>query len=278
MMSMQPDNVYSPGTMGNDFLDSLRTNSSSGRLTDQAKAAHMEDEEDPATHPSPDVDMISGSQDVSTSQLDKHDHQRGQEFSTNVTGLTELHGSAGTSLSSTMLPDTVATMASTSTSRTTEDRASKTNAGTNTAIATALADFSSSVLYSHAEVAGMAQAVADYIAWMRKVPAGGETPPNTSLIYTSMLEAIESRLREIREIAQTRPRAAVKDLVTGLEAIEGPVSVAMRDGLASHENEFDRRSADVVNFFKTRYNACIALSEQARHASPAASTSSRPDS
>ncbi|KAJ4292837.1 hypothetical protein N0V88_005495 [Collariella sp. IMI 366227] len=159
-------------------------------------------------------------------------------------------------------------------------------------IAHLLASFSSSVFQSQAEIAGMALAVADYLAWMRKVPtARGIAPPNTGLVYLTVLEAVEARLREMREIAQTRPRAAFRDLVAGLrreldgsqhndseatqaETVRVGVDMGMGmggastarvlcDDLAELEREFDRQSADVAEFFRTRYNACAALSEQA---------------
>lgn len=172
------------------------------------------------------------------------------------------NGSTAASSSSVTLHDAAATAATTTT--TTTAQGSETSDNISAPIAAVLADFSSSVFQSQAEIAGMSQAVADYISWMRKVPTG-MAPPNTSLVYVSALEAVESRLREMREIAQTRPRAAFRDMVAALQAVVGPAGAPVCESLARLEKEFDRQSADVADFFRTRYNACAALSEQAQN-------------
>ena len=139
----------------------------------------------------------------------------------------------------------------------------KTNDDIGNAIAIQLAAFSSAVFHSQAEIAGMSLAVAEYIAWMRKVPAGN-SPPNTSLVYVNVLEAVENRLREIREIAQTRPHAAFREMTGALQAL-GPAGSSVCNNLGDLEEEFQKRSVDVANFFQTRYNACALLSEQAQN-------------
>ncbi|CAI4213981.1 unnamed protein product [Parascedosporium putredinis] len=117
----------------------------------------------------------------------------------------------------------------------------------NRAIATQIAQFSSAVFHSQAEIAGMSLAVAEYIAWMRKVP-GRNAPPNTTLVYDTILEAVE---------------AAFRDMTAALGNL-GPAGSDVCESLAGVEDEFQRRSADVAEFFQTRYNACMLLSEQAR--------------
>ncbi|RKU46351.1 hypothetical protein DL546_001644 [Coniochaeta pulveracea] len=130
-------------------------------------------------------------------------------------------------------------------------------------MATVLAEFSSSVFHSQAEIAGMSSAVADYITWMRKVPTG-IAPPSTTLVYANMLEAIESRLREMKDIAQTKPLAAFRNMLSSLEAI-GPMGPSVCESLSHLEKDFERQSAEVAHFFQTRYNACAALTEQAQN-------------
>jgi hypothetical protein len=189
-------------------------------------------------------------------------HQQNGQGYTDVTapptanGSTATNGSTAASSSSLTLHDAAA-------AETITARGAETGDNISAPVAALLAEFSSSVFHSQAEIAGMSSAVADYIAWMRKVPTG-IAPPNTSLVYVNVLEAVENRLREMREIAQTRPRAAFRDMVASLQAI-GPVGTSVCESLAHLEKEFDKQSADVANFFQTRYNACAALSEQAQN-------------
>ncbi len=205
-------------------------------------------------------------------ESDHHHHQHGQGYAsmstastTNANTIASLssatrHGSAGTA--ATMTPP-----------ETTPPRATECADDITPRMASLLADFSASVFQSQAEIAGISSAVAEYIAWMRKVPAG-IAPPNTSLVYVNVLEAVEDRLRETREIAQTRPRAAFRDMVAALQAL-GPAGASMCDSLAHLEEDFERQSADVANFFQTRYNACAALSEQRQNEARAQSSKER---
>ncbi|KAJ5765946.1 hypothetical protein N7520_005505 [Penicillium odoratum] len=128
-------------------------------------------------------------------------------------------------------------------------------------VAAHLADFSSAVFHTQAEIAGIALAVAEYITWMRKVPAG-MTPPNTTLVFTNILETVEERLREIGEMAQTKPRAAFQEMIGGIQKL-GPAGAPVYSSLSGLEEKFERQSADVAKGFSMRYNACALMSEQA---------------
>ncbi len=241
-MSFQPHDPSSPGSLNNDFLDSLQQSASPRAAMERNGSMHLGREEDGRNH-------YTGSDvDISAALA----------FSTT-------NGSTGASSSSATLLDAAGAATTTKAGA----RGAETSDNISAPMAALLAEFSSSVFHSQAEIAGMSLAVADYISWMRKVPTG-IAPPNTSLVYVNVLEAVENRLREMREIAQTRPRAAFRDMVASLQAI-GPVGASMCDSLAHLEKEFDKQSADVANFFQTWYNACAALSEQAQnvpHVSP----------
>ncbi|KAJ6024737.1 hypothetical protein N7540_005534 [Penicillium herquei] len=128
-------------------------------------------------------------------------------------------------------------------------------------IAAQLADFSSAVFHTQAEIAGMSSAIAAYIAWMRKVPAG-MTPPNTTLVFSNLLETIEERLREMGEMAQTKPRAAFREMTRGIQRL-GPAGSPVYDSLNGLEQKLDKQSADLEKFFSMRYNACALMSDQA---------------
>ncbi|KAJ5626421.1 hypothetical protein N7528_003848 [Penicillium herquei] len=128
-------------------------------------------------------------------------------------------------------------------------------------VAAQLANFSTAVFRTQAEIAGMSSAVAAYIAWMRKVPAG-MTPPNTTLVYPNLLETIEERVREMGEIAEAKPRAAFREMMEGIQKL-GPAGAPFYDTLGGLQEKLDKQSADMAKLFSMRYNACALMSEQA---------------
>lgn len=62
---------------------------------------------------------------------------------------------------------------------------------------------------------------------------------NTALAYVNVLETVEERLREMRELPRTRPHAAFRDLVTALEEL------GVASGLDELEEEFQKRSPTI---------------------------------
>ncbi|KAG7287445.1 hypothetical protein NEMBOFW57_006956 [Staphylotrichum longicolle] len=203
-----------------------------------------------------------------------HHRQHGQEYAGASTTSTTAGGNTSGSFTPAALHDSAARGATITPSVTTPLRGTETADDISQPIASLLAEFSSSVFQSQAEIAGISSAVADYIAWMRRVPKGN-APPNTSLVYVNVLEAVESRLREMREIAQTRPRAAFRDMVAALQTL-GPAGASVCDSLGQLEEVFERQSAEVASFFQTRYNACAALTEQTQNIDRAPSFKKRP--
>ncbi|KAJ5629028.1 hypothetical protein N7490_011256 [Penicillium lividum] len=143
-------------------------------------------------------------------------------------------------------------------------------------VAAHVADFSLAIFNTQAEINGIALAVADYIAWMRKIPAG-MTPPNTTLVFPNSLETVEERLREIGEMAQTKPRAAFQEMMGGIQRLE-PAGAPVYSSLSGLEEKFEKQSADVAKAFSMRYNACALMSEQASNLGPTTRSESRESS
>lgn len=91
---------------------------------------------------------------------------------------------------------------------------------------------------------------------------GGIDPSKTTLICSNSLETIEERLREMGEMAQTKPRAAFREMMRGIQML-GPAGAPVYSSLDGIEAKFEKQSADVAKFFSMRYNACASMSEQA---------------
>ena len=131
------------------------------------------------------------------------------------------------------------------------------------ALFTHLSAFSSTVFRNQSEISGIAFAVAEYIAWMRKVPPG-VVPPNANLVYLGVLETIENRLRELREIAQTRHHAAFREMMAAIEGL-GLLGSGAALNLRELDKELQKGTADLLHFFQTRYNASALLSDQVQN-------------
>lgn len=262
-LSFQQHDTSCPGSLNNDFLDSLQTNGSPRATTERNGSIFFGRDEDGRNHfTSTDVDMTAPL-NFATFETDGHiqqqQHDQGQM---NGSAPPIVNGSSAGSSSSPTLRDGTSTSAEVP-AATAVVLANDATQQISSSMATVLAEFSSSVFHSQAEIAGMSSAVADYIAWMRKVPKGN-APPSTSLVYVHMLEAIENRLREMKDIAQTKPLAAFRDMLSSLKRI-GPVGPSVYVSLGHLEKDFERQSDEVAHFFQTRYNACAALSEQAQN-------------
>ncbi|KAI5867266.1 hypothetical protein GGS23DRAFT_168400 [Durotheca rogersii] len=133
---------------------------------------------------------------------------------------------------------------------------------TGAVILNTLAAFSSAMFRTQCEAAGMASVVADYIAWIRAVPTNS-SPLNSSEVIRSMLENIEIRLRELGELAQQKHHGELRELLTALEGV-APPGGSMAARLSSLEEDLQRQSLELSQFFKTRYDPCTALAGQPR--------------
>jgi hypothetical protein len=129
------------------------------------------------------------------------------------------------------------------------------------AILDPFAAYCSSVIRREAEVAGLATAVADYVAWMRNVPSTG-APPVTTPVYQQMLENIEIRARELVEISQKQHDAPLRDLLTALRGDSAGGDGAMAARVAGLEADLQRQMGEHTAFFRTQYDACRFLKEQ----------------
>lgn len=131
---------------------------------------------------------------------------------------------------------------------------------TGSAVVDALGAYCSAVIRRECEVVGIANIVADYIAWMRKLPATG-APPVTNTMYQQMMANIETRVRELVEVAQKRHDEPLRNL---LLALENASSTAVAGRVANLEADLQKQRRDHTNFFEKQYDTCKFLSEQAQ--------------
>jgi hypothetical protein len=133
---------------------------------------------------------------------------------------------------------------------------------TGVAILDPLVNFLSLISRSQNETIGMATVVAEYVGWMRNVPASG-APLISNTTYKGMLETIESRIRELGEVAQAREQGPVRELVAALETI-APPGGTMATRLSDLEQELSKQTVNVSQFFQKSYDPCASLSGQSR--------------
>ncbi|KAI9730797.1 MAG: hypothetical protein M1818_008077 [Claussenomyces sp. TS43310] len=115
-------------------------------------------------------------------------------------------------------------------------------------IATELAAFTVTVFTAQSDIAGISLVLAEYLEWMRKAPRTYD--------HGSMLEKLESRAREVHDIAKTRHYVAWKNMVAALE----PLRLGSR--LRELEGEVCRRLAEMEQFFHGDYDVKSALCDQ----------------
>jgi hypothetical protein len=118
-----------------------------------------------------------------------------------------------------------------------------------------LTAFSMVVFNTQAEIAGISSVVAEYLEWMRKAPpTNGQGSPKAN---PAVLEALETRVRELNAIAGTRHMEAWRQSINRLERIPGVGAM-----LSLFDSEMQRRSSETADFFLTNYDICQPLSEQ----------------
>ncbi|KAL2146384.1 hypothetical protein VTI28DRAFT_4137 [Corynascus sepedonium] len=127
------------------------------------------------------------------------------------------------------------------------------------AVINALSFYCSSVVRRECEVVGIAKTVADYVAWMRKLPSTG-APPVTNTVFQQMMANLETRVRELAEVAQDKHDEPFRNL---LGALEGACNTPIADRLAGLEADLQKQRRDYAAFFEKSYNTCKLLSEQA---------------
>lgn len=109
--------------------------------------------------------------------------------------------------------------------------------------------FSSAIFATQADIAGIASAVAEYLAWVRKLP-GMPRKPNCAAV----LDILETRVRELHEMAETRHWAAWRQTLERLD-VTGTES-------STFETEIRNRIAETAEYFHARYDIARAMEEQ----------------
>ncbi|KAK9783494.1 putative Zn(2)-C6 fungal-type domain-containing protein [Seiridium cardinale] len=116
------------------------------------------------------------------------------------------------------------------------------------AITKELAAFTVTVFTAQSDIAGISLVLAEYLEWMRKGP--------TAYNHANMLEKLESRAREVHDIARTRHYVAWKSMVAALE----------RHQLGSRLRELEggvcRTQGEIERFFHAEYDVKSTLSDQ----------------
>ncbi|KAK1621871.1 hypothetical protein BDP81DRAFT_411731 [Colletotrichum phormii] len=127
-----------------------------------------------------------------------------------------------------------------------------------------LKSFSTEVFTTQAQIAAVAAATANLMLWVHivsvtpLVSSGGFTNANYGgQMVRETLATLETRVRELQELAETGHSEAWKRLRSGLEGME-PADVELR----AHEDELQSQLAAISNFFKNEYNVSSPLHEQ----------------
>ncbi|KAM0485586.1 hypothetical protein ACHAPX_001574 [Trichoderma viride] len=141
------------------------------------------------------------------------------------------------------------------------DEAARVSEETGAVILDTVAQFSSAVFRSQADACGMATSVADYIAWLRNAPQGGNGMMHKDPIYMALLGTLETRLRELCDVSHSSNKSALQELVTALEKIVPPGGTTAM-GLVTLEEDLSKQEQERAEFFRTRYTPCALLKEQ----------------
>lgn len=141
-----------------------------------------------------------------------------------------------------------------------------------------IAGFATAVFQGQAEICGISGVLAEHVVWLRKSPPGVVSPSGTnSAVYANVLETIETRLREIAKIAETKHQRAFQEMAAAIRQLQpGGDGGAVRGGSSSSgssscnpaydigelESDLEKQSSELSQFFKQRYNACASFAEQ----------------
>ena len=112
--------------------------------------------------------------------------------------------------------------------------------------------FCMAIFVTQAEIAGMSSAVAEYLAWLRKVPGLPKVPMDRG----SVLETLEARVRELQEMAEEKHWMAWKSMLEKLDGSRGSHL------LGDIEAEMRNRTAAVGQEFHTSYDIEKTMQEQ----------------
>ncbi|KAK6071765.1 hypothetical protein SCUP234_04652 [Seiridium cupressi] len=115
-------------------------------------------------------------------------------------------------------------------------------------IAAELASFTKVVFTAQSEIAGISLVLAEYLEWMRKAPK--------TFDHSSMLQKLESRAREVHDLARTRHYIAWKEMVAALETYR------LGARLRELEGGVCRSLAELDRFFHAEYDVKCTLGDQ----------------
>ncbi|KAI4157780.1 MAG: hypothetical protein L6R39_000611 [Caloplaca ligustica] len=119
--------------------------------------------------------------------------------------------------------------------------------------------FSSTIFTTQAEIAGISSAVAEYLAWLRKVPGLPKYPTDSA----ALLETLEARVRELQEMAEEKHWATWKAMLEKLDGISGGGGVGgCSQVLGDFEAELRERTVEVAREFHVSYDVGKAMHEQ----------------
>lgn len=114
--------------------------------------------------------------------------------------------------------------------------------------------FCSTIFISQAKIAGISSAVAEYLAWLRKVPGLPKVPTDSA----ALLETLETRVRELQDMAEEEHFLAWKVMLEKLDGIGGGGS----QSLGEFEAELRKCTAEVAREFHVSYDVEKAMREQ----------------
>ncbi|KAI1822706.1 hypothetical protein F4861DRAFT_378237 [Xylaria intraflava] len=120
--------------------------------------------------------------------------------------------------------------------------------------------FGMAVFNTQAEIAGISSVVAEYLEWIRRAPDTSEHGDGQQAALKAnmvVLEALETRVRELNAMACTKHLEAWRQSVYRLERIPGVGAM-----LNLFDNEMLRRSGETAKFFQTGYDISLPLAEQ----------------
>ncbi|KAL8861952.1 MAG: hypothetical protein Q9178_001822 [Gyalolechia marmorata] len=115
--------------------------------------------------------------------------------------------------------------------------------------------FSSTIFITQAEIAGISSAVAEYLAWLKKIPGLPKVPTDS----TALLETLEARVREMQEMAEEKHWQAWKMM---LERLDETSTGGYAHLLSECEAEMRKRTAEVAQDFHAGYDVGKAMREQ----------------
>lgn len=116
-------------------------------------------------------------------------------------------------------------------------------------------NFSTAIFITQTQIAGVSSAVAEYLAWLRQ----NSTLPKVPTDSLAVLETLETRVREVHEMAEEKHWVAWKQLVEQLHGIDGG---SCSEALGEMEAVMRQRTAEAAQDFHDNYDVGKTVQEQ----------------